>query len=397
MAKTRTVLIVGAGIGQVPAIEAARRLGWRSVAVDRSSTAPGMALADRAYAVDIVDLEGVLAVARDEKVDGAMTMQSDLPVPTIGYVNQALGLAGVDVEVAATCSRKDLARLRWEAAGVPQPPFAVARDLDEALVAVGRVGIPCVVKATDSSGSRGVVKVDHEAELGEAVREASKYLRSGPLLIEGFVPGIEVGAQTFSVAGKCELVLLHNDQVSAPPYMVPTGHSYPFEGRGVDEDELKRVIAGAVEALGIRDGPANVDVILTEDGQPMLLEIGARIGATCLPELTTVFTGIDWVEASLRSAVGERPVLGAPARHACAALILEAPADGVLDRFVVAGWVNDHPDVLELGLSAQPGDEVNLLRKGTDRIGHVLVKGPDLAAAEDLARRVRAAVKVRLR
>lgn len=397
MAKPRTVLIVGAGIGQVPAIEAARRLGWRSVVVDRSSTAPGMALADRAYTVDIVDLEGVLAVARDERVDGAMTMQSDLPVPTIGYVNQALGLAGVDVEVAATCSRKDLARLRWQAAGVPQPPFAVVRDLDEALAAVGRVGIPCVVKATDSSGSRGVVKVDHEAELSEAVREASKYLRSGPLLIEGFVPGTEVGAQTFSAAGKCELVLLHNDQVSAPPYMVPTGHSYPFEGRGVDEDELKRVIAGAVEALGIRDGPANVDVILTEDGRPMLLEIGARIGATCLPELTSVFTGIDWVEASLRSSVGEQPQLQLAARQACAALIIEAPADGILDRFEVEDWVRDDANVVELSFSARPGDTVSMLRKGTDRIGHVLVKGRDLLAAEGLASRVRDAIRVLLR
>ncbi|HET8985294.1 MAG TPA: hypothetical protein VFN03_06000, partial [Trueperaceae bacterium] len=85
--ETKTVLIVGAGAGQVPAIHTARAMGWRVVTVDRSPDAPGMALADAAHAVDILDSEGVVAVASAEKVDGAMTMQSDIGVPIIGYVN----------------------------------------------------------------------------------------------------------------------------------------------------------------------------------------------------------------------------------------------------------------------------------------------------------------------
>lgn len=59
---TDTILICGAGFGQVPAIEAARLLGIRSVVVDRDASAPGMALADVAEAVDIVDIEAVVAV-----------------------------------------------------------------------------------------------------------------------------------------------------------------------------------------------------------------------------------------------------------------------------------------------------------------------------------------------
>lgn len=391
----KTVLIVGAGAGQVPAIQTARAMGWRVVTVDRSPDAHGMTLADVAHPVDILDLEGVLAVATAENVDGALTMQSDIGVPTIGFVNERLGLPGVTMDVAQRCSRKDLARLAWAASGVPQPAFEVT-DAANAAEAVARVGYPCVVKATDSSGSRGVVKVERGSDVAAAITEAARYSRNGTLLVERYVEGLEMGAQTFSLDGRCRLVLLHNDQVSAPPYMVPTGHSYPLSESVPSHDEIRAAIARAVDALGIRDGPANVDLILDPSGRPMLLEVGARIGATCLPELTTLHTGIDWVKASLLSAVGITPSLDVTDHVACAASIIEAPADGVLDSFEVADWVTEHADVLEVEFSALPGATVSKLRKGTDRIGHVLARGVDLGTAEGLVRRVLHAITVRV-
>lgn len=394
MKADRTILVVGAGAGQLPAIETAQRLGWRTVTVDRSPNAPGMAVADSAHVVDVTDFDGVLAVARAENIDGAMTMQSDLPVPTVGFVNQSLGLPGVNLEVARTCSRKHLARARWLEAGVPQPRFEYVTDLSLGAGAAERIGFPCVVKAPDSSGSRGVVKVSRREEMDQALTEAAAYSRVGGVLIEEFVPGLEIGAQTFSRGGRCELVLLHNDTVSAPPYMVPTGHSYPFRSEQLDVPELERSIARAVEALGIADGPSNVDLIVGDDGRPMLIEIGARIGATSLPELTSLFTGLDWVEATLRTAVGEVPDLEVSRYLPSSASIIESPSDGVLVGFDIAPWISEHPDVVALELSAKAGDEVRRLRKGTDRIGSVLVKGSNLDEAEALNARVLAGITV---
>lgn len=394
MASEKTILVVGAGSGQVPAILAAKRLGWRTVTVDRSSEAPGMKLADAAYAIDIVDFDGVLEVARTESIDGAITMQSDLPVPTVGYVNEQLGLPGTTLEVAQTCSNKHLARLRWQEGGVPQPSFAYGHDKQECRHLADDIGYPLVIKAPDASGSRGVVKVKSPVDFESAYAEAIKYSRAGGVLIEKFVPGHEIGAQTFSIGGQCKLVLLHNDQVSPPPYMIPTGHSYPFDPSGVDTERLNKAIARAVEALGIKDGPANVDLIVTPDGEPMMLEIGARIGATCLPELTTTFTGIDWVEAALLTAVGLKPDLTMKAPTPCCAAIIESPLDGQLVRFEVPEWVMKHSGIITIELSAEPGTAVSKLRKGTDRIGSVLVKGATLDEAEELCAQALAAIKV---
>src|SRR5690606_9400813 len=113
----------------------------------------------------------------------------------------------------------------------------------------------------------------------------------------------EFGAQTFSINGRCESVLLHNDTLSTPPYMIPIGHSFPFSK--MDKSQKVQVIEDikqAVIALGIADGPANVDLILDKrTNRVKIIEIGARIGATCLPELVRYHTGIDWVAETIKS------------------------------------------------------------------------------------------------
>src|SRR5690554_3914489 len=102
----KKLLIVGAGFGQVPAIKAAKKIGLTTVVVDKNPHAIGVKIADFFHAVDVVDHKSVLQIAKDYQVSGAMTMQSDLPVPTIGYVNDALGLKGVSVKVARFRSNK---------------------------------------------------------------------------------------------------------------------------------------------------------------------------------------------------------------------------------------------------------------------------------------------------
>lgn len=381
----KVILIVGAGFGQLPAIFAARRLGWKSVVVDRSAEAPGMALADEAHAIDIVDTQAVVALARSLKVDGAMTMQSDIGVPTVGAVVDALGLPGVGEAVGRRCSNKIETRRCLAAAGVPQPAFRVARTLAEAEAAAIELGFPCVIKAPASSGSRGVAKANALADVEAAFAEAMRYAPGGELLVEEFVRGREFGAQSFSHAGRCRLVLPHNDTLSVPPHLVPTGHSFPFVCAESDRERIENAVAGCVEALGIHTGPANIDLILDEQGVPRLIEVGARIGATCLPELVECHTGIDWVRETLKAAAGLPPALTPGKSQPCAAEILHAPADGRLVSVHVPEEARRHPGLLEIEVTARPGDEVSRLRKGTDRIGKVVVKADSAEEAEALA------------
>jgi len=99
-------MIVGAGFGQLPAILKAKQMGLKVITIDKNPNAPGMQKADVSLEIDVIDKEKAIQAARDHKIDGIMTMQSDLPMPTIGAVVDALKLAGVSYDVANTCSNK---------------------------------------------------------------------------------------------------------------------------------------------------------------------------------------------------------------------------------------------------------------------------------------------------
>ena len=115
----------------------------------------------------------------------------------------------------------------FKKSGIPQPLFKEVKNLEEAKDAAEQIGYPCVIKAPDSSASRGIVRVNSKKEVSKAFMEASSFSRSSSLLVEEFIEGLEFGAQAFSIDGKCNLVLIHNDQMTAPPYMIPLGHSFP--------------------------------------------------------------------------------------------------------------------------------------------------------------------------
>jgi biotin carboxylase len=369
------LLVVGAGFGQVPAIKTAKAMGLKVLAVDRDLGAPGMEIADFQAVIDVVDLHQIVRVAREFEIRGAITLQSDLPVPAVGAVNDALGLTGVTSFVAGVTSNKIAMRRRLAAAGVPQPSFRIARSVGEAHRACSELGFPCIIKAPDSSGSRGVAKVNNSSHVPLAFSEAIVVSRVKAVLVEEFISGTEFGAQTFSLRGQCVEIHVHDDKLSEPPYFVPIFHSYPASLPSDVVDRGHRVIARAVEALGISDGPANVDAILDEQGIVQIIEVGARVGATCLPELTTAYTGIDWVQVTIESALGAQVSLASCLGRPVAAYILEAGADGILVDWSVNHEVLNDPRVLEWEVTALRNSAVSKLRKGTDRIGKVIVSG----------------------
>src|SRR5207248_3391265 len=133
-----------AGRHQQHAIERARELELRVVAVDRDANAPGLRVADVAEVVDFADVAAVTEVARRHSVDGVLTVSADRAVPVVAAVAEDLGLPGIGREAAHLMTHKIAMRRRLADAGVAQPEFAALRTLQEARVAVETVGLPAV-------------------------------------------------------------------------------------------------------------------------------------------------------------------------------------------------------------------------------------------------------------
>ena len=91
--KMKKILILGAGIYQVPLIKTAKRMGLYTIVASIPGNYPGFELADKVYYENTTDYKRILSIARKEKIDGIITTGTDVAVITIGRVCDTLGLS----------------------------------------------------------------------------------------------------------------------------------------------------------------------------------------------------------------------------------------------------------------------------------------------------------------
>jgi len=389
----KTVLILGAGVYQLPLIHTARAMGCRVLVASYRATDPGMSLADEAWVVDTTDVKGIAARASETHLDAVLTTGTDVAVPAIGYLCDHLGLPGITAETARLSSSKTAMQDRFAACGVPAARYRRVQTLSEAANAAAQIGYPVVVKAPDSSGSRGITIVDSPSGLPAAVNCAMEHARHGEVLVEQYLSGIEFGAQIVVSKGTLVHCLCHNDTVTPPPVAVPIGHSCPASLPASVQQEATEVCEAAVRALGITHGVCNADLIQTREGV-RVFEIAARAGATGLPEVVALHYGIDLYGVALEQALGMTPDTTIAIGPASAILIIRAPRTGRLVRQRVPESVLSWPGVQRVSFDYPKGSLVRAFRTGPDRIGEVLVTADTARNAEQLAERVVAELEI---
>lgn len=375
----KKLMIMGAGIYQVPLIKAAKAMGLYTIAVSIPGNYPGFAYADKVYYENTVDYEKVLEIAREEKIDGILTAGTDVAVITIGKVCDELHLTGLSFEAARNASNKLMMKEKYEAAGVRTARFRQIRldetNLEEKLQ---ELRFPLIFKAVDTSGSRGIMRVDSADEFEAARENVAKYTRLDYYIVEEFIEGEEFGAQAFIRNHEVQFILPHGDYVFHGDTGVPVGHFAPYDLGDAIVADTKRQLSRAAEAMGLDNCAINADFILS-DGKVYVLELGGRSGATCLAELVSIYYGFDYYEKMIRVALGEDVSFESAQAVPNASKLLMSDKDGVIrsisNENVTGG------NICEIQFDYGVGDAVNAFRVGPHRIGHVITKGETLEEA----------------
>ena len=374
------VLILGASVLQVPMSRRARELGMRTVVVDHDPLASGVPLADEFHAVSTNDIPALVMLARSAGIDGVTTLATDMPVRSIAAVAETLGLRGVSRETALACTDKEVMAETFRHAELPHPAFAAVTTLEAAQGALKRIGPPVIIKPTDSSGSRGVVQVNSPEELPDAVAYARAASRTGRLLVEEVLRGPEISCEVLCVEGAPHVVALTDKDTTGAPHFIEVGHTQPARLAPATEATVRGLIADTIVAFGLTDGPAHIEMILTESG-PRLVELGARLGGDFIAsDLVPMSTGIDLIGLVLRQACGEDISVPAPGSRGAAARFLVA-TPGVLTGFSGLQEAAAVPGVATVQTWAEPGHVATGLHSSSDRVAVVLAQGPDRDAA----------------
>lgn len=379
------ILILGASLVQVPLILRAKELGFHVATCDNRPDNPGHSLADSSFNVSTTDSEGILRLAREQRVDG-LAVTSDSAAPTAAWVAHQLGLPSHPPESVRILCDKSMFRSFLRANGFKTPDFlAFERGADP--TAIADLGFPLLVKPVDSSGSRGVSVVLDLQQIPTAVDLALEHSRCGRAIAEQYIEplGNAITGEGFSIDGKLAFRMYTNDlrDEISPLYSVCV--TLPLEHSNEFINKIDREIQRAFDLLQLKTGPYNFDLRIDANGDPVLMEIAPRVGGGGMPQLAKASHGVDLLGLTLQSAVGLPVEICLPTepKGFWASYELNSLREGAFRGLAIDPRFKRH-NIRELHLTAAEGEWIGRFGDAGGIIGFAVLEfdTPPLTSAE---------------
>lgn len=382
------IMILGASILQLPAIEKASEMGLEVIAVDMNPESVGFKVPGVIKeTISTIDTLAILEAAKIHQINGIITLASDMPMQSVAVVSHEMGLVGISEDTALKATNKAFMRDALKEAGVPVPLYFRVRGKDAFRAAVKQVraaGYKCIVKPADNSGSRGVDLLKEDADLDAAYDYTVHYSRGGEIVVEEFMEGPEVSVETLAVDGEVHVIQITDKLTTGAPYFVEMGHSQPSQLSEETRGKIKSVAIAANKAIGIQNGPSHTEIKVTKDG-PKIVELGARLGGDCITtHLVPLSTGVNMVECSIRIALGEKPDLEAKWSKGSAIRYIKT-GTGVVKEIKGVDKAEKIDGVIQVSIVHGIGEQVGEIKSSVDRAGFVVAQAEDAKKAIETA------------
>lgn len=372
----KRLLVLAAGILQVPVIKKAKEKGYYVIAVDGDSNAIGLQYADKAICANITDEEIMLEIAREQHVDGVIHPCSEVSMNVMGRINDELGLAGITKEQAIRATNKHLMREAFEKGHAPSPKSILTDSAEDAWEHLQNdFSTDGILKPSRNSGSRGIAKVVRDmnkADFINAYNIALNESRDKSVLIEQFIEGPEFSIEIIVWNGKVNVLTVTDKKTTGAPHFVELGHNQPSCYSAEEVEILKAAAVSGVKALGVNNCACHAEAKLM-DGKAYLMEIGARLGGDFIStELTHLSTGIDMVAAAINVALGIEPNLNPQEEPKGVCIRYFCPKPGKLISIGNTEILKD-PRVYLWEIYHKVGDVIPEVTSSLCRSGHVIV------------------------
>lgn len=387
----KKLLVLAAGILQVPVIKKAKEIGYYVIAADGNPNAYGFQYADKVICADITNEEVMLKIARKEHVDGVIHPCSEVSMKVMGRINDELKLSGITKEQAIRATNKHLMRKAFEKGNAPSPKSILTENAEDAWNHLQNdFFTDGILKPSRNSGSRGIAKVtcDMPKEVFvKAYNIALEESRDKSVLIEQFIEGPEFSIEIIVWNGKVNVLTVTDKKTTGAPHFVELGHNQPSCFSTEEVEILKAAAVVGVKALGVNNCACHAEAKLM-DGKAYLMEIGARLGGDFIStELTHLSTGIDMIAAAINCALGVEPCLEPSEEKHGVCIRYFCPKPGKLVNIDKIESLNDSRVYL-WELYRKVGEIIPEVTSSLSRSGHVIVKEDTPQKAIELADRL---------
>jgi len=395
----KKILLLGGSSFQIPSILDAKSAGFHVVTCDYCPGNPGHQYGDEYVNVSTTDLKAVLKLSRKLEIDGILAYASDPAAPTAAYVSEKMGLPGNPYRSVKTLSEKDLYRSFLQTNNFNTPKYGGYSTLNDFLSCSADFTYPVLVKPVDSSGSKGISIVNELWGIGKAIDYAMKFSRSKRFIVEEYIEKKypQLDGDIFIYNGKITAYYLGDQKNDLEiNRFVPSSINYPSLLPVELHENIKEELQRVIDLLKINFGGFNIEVIIDDNDQVYLMEIGARNGGNCIPEIIKCASNVDMIKMSVDACMGVEPEIinQKEINKYFTTYVIHSGKDGKFRSVKLDDSIRDY--VLEIKLMVEEGADVFRFSGSNCTVGIGLLEFPDLDTRELIMSNIEELIAVEL-
>ena len=387
--------------------DAARKLGVQLVYVTDRCHQLEDPWGDQAIAVHFESPEAaaytVMEALRGQEVSGVLAL-GDRPAAAAAYAARGLGIEYNHPASVEACRSKLRMREVFRDAGLRVPWFRSLPITPVPEPSLVGIHYPCVLKPLSLSASQGVIRANNREEFLAAAARLRRLLESADIratrepnldqmLVEGYIPGVEVAVEGLLVDGTLRILAIFDkpDPLEGP-YFEETIYVTPSRLPETTQGQIERCARDVTRALGLSTGPIHAEFRINEDGI-WPIEIAARpIGGLCARTLRFSACEADepiaLEELLLRHAL-QLPGWDVPRESvASGVMMIPVPHSGVLECVSGEAAARATPGITELLITARLHDYIAAWPEGSTYLGFLFASGRTAAEVERQIREV---------
>ncbi|MBQ9953608.1 MAG: hypothetical protein IJO92_04705 [Clostridia bacterium] len=266
------------------AVRRAKELGLNTIVANfyPEEDSPSKQIADEKVDIDISDIDAMVALIKERKVDGVFVGWTDSHLPFYAEICKQAGLPciGTAEQFETLSNDKRMFKQACDKYGVPTVK-EYHLDINLRREDLDKIEYPAMVKPADSSGSRGVRRCDTEEELVAYYQKLYEESASKKIICEKFMEcpneiflnyTVQDGYASLSATFMCHHV--KNAETNAAPAIL---HMYSSPYIQLYRDTVEPKFIEMLKGLGVKNAILSLQGFV-DNGKFYFHETGYRMG-----------------------------------------------------------------------------------------------------------------------
>lgn len=370
----KTLLVLGGTMLSCEIIRQAKKQGAKVYVTDYLENSPGKKIADKSFMASTTDVDAIVELIEQEKIDGVLTGFIDMLLPYLFDICQRADIPcyiSSKEQIYAT-TEKDQFKALCKKFDIPvvdeydvQAPFTEENTKN--------MKFPVLIKPVDNSGARGIYICSTLEELQENYPKSLAFSKNKHVLIERYVTANEATIFYLIQDGEISLSAMadrHMKKFKEGVIPLPVAYTFPAKSLPNYQEQLNTKVVSMFESIGIKNGMIFMQIFVKND-EFIIYEMGYRITGSLEYKIIEAINGVNPLEAmvnyTLTGKMSNERLSDKlfPNHKKLGANITFIANPGTITKMQGLDDVAAHPKVLDIIASYNVGDTIPITALGT--------------------------------